>query len=228
MSSKGKLFIMNTTISLVFDLDGVLLDSETDISWLTRAAERTLEHFGIQNNLHHVEALYSKNVKRFKEISDQIGIEPKKLWPIRNQYYTEEKLNAMKKMIIKPFPDVSTLYRLNDDYELSIISNSPQSVVDYFIYSFNYSDLFTFGIGRGDGIKDIKLMKPHPHLYTKFLEKTKAKMYLYIGDRESDRIFAEKTGMRFFLIDRTGTQDDGFFSLLDFVEHIVSIKNKEQ
>jgi phosphoglycolate phosphatase len=215
---------MSIPFSFVFDLDGVLLDSETDIAWLNRAAERTLAHFGIENLQQNLESLYAKNVKRFKEISDELGIEASALWPIRNKFYTEEKLLAMKQGSIKPFSDVKEIYKLQREYELSIISNSPQSVVDLFINDFGFSDLFSFGIGRGDSLTDIEHMKPHPFLFTRFSERTSATSYMYIGDRPSDRVFAENTGMSFALIDRFDNQNDGFFSLSDLVDHILSKK----
>ncbi|MDG6218978.1 MAG: HAD hydrolase-like protein [Candidatus Thermoplasmatota archaeon] len=208
--------------SLVFDLDGVLLDSESDLSWLTRAAERTLHHFNIKDPLKYIECLYSKNVVRFEEMSKRIGIDPMVLWPIRNRLYTEEKIKGMRNQTIKPFSDITTLYRLNGDYEFSIISNSPQSVVDFFIDHFGYADLFSFGIGRGDTIQDILHMKPHPFLFDRFKEKTSAKRFVYIGDQESDRVFAKNTGMKFYLIDRIRKQHDGFLSLDDLVTYFLS------
>jgi len=208
--------------SLVFDLDGVLLDSEADLSWLTRAAERTLYHFNIIDPLKNIESLYSKNVVQFKEMSKLIGIDPNVLWPIRNRLYTEEKLKAMRDQTIKPFSDISTLYRLKGYYEFSIISNSPQSVVDFFIDHLGFVDLFSFGIGRGDTIQDIIHMKPHPYLFDRFKEKTSAKRFIYIGDQESDRIFAKNTGMDFHLIDRQRRQHDGFSSLDDLVTYYLT------
>ena len=215
---------MGTNLSLVFDLDGVLLDSESDNSWLTRAAEKTLQHFNLDTSQQYIEQMYSKNVFRFKEVSKQIGLDPSVLWPVRNRFYSEEKLKAMKHQIIKPFPDVTQLYKLNGQYELAIISNSPQCVVDFFIEGFGFSDLFSFGIGRGDGLRDIEQMKPHPHLFTRFLEKTSAKTFVYVGDRESDKVFAENTGMKFFRIDRMKKHNTSFYSLADLTEYLVSNK----
>jgi FMN phosphatase YigB (HAD superfamily) len=45
--------------------------------------------------------------------------------------------------------------------------------------------------------------------------------FLYIGDTEIDRQFAQNTGMQFLLIDRHEKQDDGFSSLYELVSFLL-------
>ena len=106
---------------LLCDLDGVLLDSESDLSWLIRSIKRTLIHFHIPLTEEHLSHLHFQNIGIFKEVSKQLSIDPAVLWPIRNQYYTEEKLAAMKQHVITPFSDVNTLYQLKNDFRFGII-----------------------------------------------------------------------------------------------------------
>lgn len=206
---------------VAFDLDGVLLDSETDISWILISIDKTLDHFNIDKTEEHKKYLYFKNAEQFKKISYKLGLNPTTLWPIRNKIYIQEKLQAMKDGVITPFPDVNALYKLIEHYELAIISNSPQCVVDAFIQDFKFHDLFTYPIGRGNELSDIEQMKPHPSLFNRLKHQTKAKEFMFIGDRESDRIFADATGMKYIHLNRTNSDEQNFKTLHEIVQYIL-------
>jgi phosphoglycolate phosphatase len=213
---------MKPMSAAVFDLDGVLLDSESDLSWLQRASVRTLEYFDIDTE-EFTELLYSKHVPNFLKISTRLGVDPHILWPVRNRIYTEEKVDAMKHRVITPFSDVSRLYDLKPSFEMGIVSNSPQSVVDFFIQEFEYGDLFQFGIGRGDGLKDIEKMKPHPFLFSLLRKQVRSDHIFYIGDAETDRLFAENTGMLYLSLKREEDVDSSFSSLNEIVSYLLSL-----
>jgi len=204
---------MKISYGAVFDLDGVLLDSESDLTWLYTALEKTLEHLGIKSSEENLMKIHSKNVNRLKEISIELGLEAENLWETRNREYMEEKIKGMKNGMIKPFSDVECLYKLKGRYGLSIVSNSPQEIVDLFIEEFNYADLFDCGIGRGSNLIDLKKIKPNSHLLERLKEKVHDDKLIYIGNSENDRKFAKNTGMEFMLLSRTGAKREGFDTL---------------
>jgi len=205
--------------SVVFDLDGVLLDSGKDTSWINRAIRKTLEFFSIPVDTHSMELLHPRNLHSFMENSRILGVSADELWRVRNRFYVEEKINAMKKRKIQPFEDVDALYRLKEFYELNIISNSPQSVVDFFVSEFNYESLFSHYIGRGEGFDSLKQLKPNPFLFQKLLQYTSRNSFYYVGDSSLDEEFAENTGMVFLLLDRRGNKV--YSSLYDIVEFLL-------
>jgi len=208
-----EVFPMKNSCGAVFDLDGVLLDSESDLTWLYTALEKTLEHLGIESSEENLMKIHSKNVHRFNEMSNELGVEAEDLWETRNREYIEEKIRAMKNGRIKPFSDVDCLYELKGRYGLSIVSNSPQAIVDLFIEEFNYADLFDCGIGRGTNLVDLKKIKPNSHLLERLKERIQEEKLIYIGDSENDRKFAKNTGMRFMFLSRKEAKRDEFDTL---------------
>ncbi len=208
-----EVFPMKNSYGAVFDLDGVLLDSESDLTWLYTALEKTLKHLGMESSEENLMKIHSKNVHRFNAMSIELGVEAEDLWETRNREYIEEKIRAMKNGMIKPFSDVDCLYELKGKYGLSIISNSPQEIVDLFIEEFNYEDLFDCGIGRGASLVDLKKIKPNSHLLVRLKERIREKKLIYIGDSENDRKFAKNTGMGFMFLSREGAKREEFDTL---------------
>lgn len=206
---------------VIFDLDGVLLKSEENLSWLDRALTKTLREYGLEVSDSNLQKLYPGNVPRIKEIGKELGIEPKKLWKTRNFYYTREKIIAMKNREIEPYQDVSALYTLKkSSYFLGIITNSPQEVVNIFVKEFNFKDLFDIYIGRGPHLEDLKKIKPAPFFFKKLKEKVNGKKFIYVGDRKSDKKFAKNTGMTFLSFKRNNNE---FQDLKQVVTHLLSI-----
>lgn len=206
---------------VVFDLDGVLLDSESDLTWLYKSLKKTLEYHEIETSEENLNRIHSKNVHRFNEVCREIGIDEDELWDTRISNYLIEKINAMKNGIIKPFSDVERLYELKEKYGLSIVSNSPQEIVDFFIEEFNYVDLFDCGIGRGKELADLKELKPNSYMLERLKETIHERKLIYIGDSENDRKFAESTGMKFIYISRSEKIKDGFDTLDKIVKYLL-------
>ena len=216
-----EVFPMKNSYGAVFDLDGVLLDSESDLTWLYAALEKTLENLGIESSEENLMKIHSKNVHRFNEMSIELDVKAEDLWETRNREYIEEKTRAMKNRMIKPFSDVDCLYKLKGRYGLSILSNSPQEIVDLFIEEFNYADLFDCGIGRGANLVDLKKIKPNSHLLERLKERIQYEKLIYIGDNENDRKFAKNTRMKFVFLSREGAKREEFDTLDKIVKYLL-------
>jgi len=214
---------MSNTPLLLFDLDGVLLDSESDVSWLEISIQKTLSHFHIPFTDENMSHLHFENVEKFREISKNLGIDQEVLWPIRNKYYIDEKLYAMKQRIIQPFQDVQSIYQLKDNFIFGIISNSPQIIVDFFVSEFGFSDLFSINIGRGNTIWDIEHLKPDLFLFTKIKKQNDTIEFLYVGDRESDREFAKMANMKYYHLNREFKEPGSFSNFSELVTFLLHL-----
>lgn len=190
-------------MQLVFDLDGVLLDSETDRSWLDRAIDAALDELDLGTNEAARAALYPPTKARITETAEQLGLPADHLWTVRNSHYVQVKCDAIESGELAPFEDVASLYELASHHDLHIISNSPSVVVDAFVETNGYDDLFEIRIGRGQGFEALEQLKPDPHMYHELVDRLGGAIPdVYVGDTDTDRTFAGRTGLRFVHLTR--------------------------
>ena len=187
---------------VAFDMDGVLLDSESDLDWLDRALEDTMATFDIEATQENFELLYPAGLRKFEEAAAAFDIPEKELWKTRNEYYNLEKISALESGEIGPFDDVDALFDLHEDVPLSIISNSPQNVVETFVETADLEELFVHLVGRKNEFDAINHLKPDPHMYELLHSEVAADEYVYVGHNDSDEEFARATGMDYIDLDR--------------------------
>ena len=200
---------------VVFDLDGVLLDSESDLSWLEGALSATLQSVGLEDTADNRAALFPTSRKRLEALADEAGVSTHHLWAVRNRHYTESKVAAIESGTIGPYEDVEAVRDLATAYDLGIISNSPQSIVETFVAHVDLDGVFHPMVGRGTALEDVERMKPHTHLFERLHEQTATDQYVYVGDQETDREFAERAGMDFICLDREGGPTRSLYDVRD-------------
>lgn len=200
-------------MQLVFDLDGVLLDSTSDLQWLWRALDETLESVGVEPTAENRQRIAPGNLRALPSVAKSWDLAPETLWRVRNDHYLDAKLAAIETGAIGPFDDVTAI----EEGELPgrhIISNSPEAVVEAFVDGNGFAGLFGERIGRGNGFEWLDRLKPAPYFYEVLVRRTgDTEGYLYVGDTETDREFAARTGMDFYHVDRS--EGRGLWSLRD-------------
>jgi len=203
---------------IIFDLDGVLLDSEGDLEWLDQAIRKALKEIGAPVTRENIEKLYPGGLNNFRDSVRNFPLPHEEAWQIRDKYYVSEKLKMMEEGKLKPFSDVEQLYKLKKSYSLGVISNSPDVIVDRFVKYYEFEDLFQAWVGRGSELADLEKIKPSTHFFRKIRAEMGRGKYIYIGDRKSDEEFARNSGMEFIYLTRDGK---GFDNLIDLVSHLL-------
>lgn len=206
---------------VVFDLDDVLLDTESNLEWLNRAFRKTLKEHDIEVTDENLQKIHSRNLNRFSKICEEFGIQKDVFWNTRNKYYIEEKINAMRFGELVPFPDVKSLYKIKGKYDLAIVSDSPQEIVEFFVREFGCEDLFECIVGRGNRYKDLQKLKPSYFPFYKLMENIQCEKLFYVGDSKKDRDFAKNNKMEFIFLSRN--KEDGFDSLDKVVYYLLSL-----
>ena len=198
---------------VIFDLDGVLLDSETDLSWLHDALAATLREFGVPVTESNVSSLGPGRVREFETVAREFGVDPERLWDVRHRNYLEAKIAAIEDGRIGPFEDVARLRGLRPPHDLHIISNSPGEVVETFVERYGFADLFDVRVGRGSNLDDLERLKPDGHLFERFCAKVEAiegdgESYVYVGDSVSDWEFARNVEVPYLHVMRGEPYDE--------------------
>ncbi|MFW5965563.1 MAG: HAD family hydrolase [Halodesulfurarchaeum sp.] len=187
---------------VAFDMDGVLLDVEANLEWLERALNDALTAVGVEPTAQRRALLHPRNLRDFPSAARELGVDPDTLWPRRHDAYVREKTAAIHDGEIGPFPDVDRVHDIAAEYPVSVISNSPQPIVDTFLTDTGLDSTVEVAIGRGSTIDALDRMKPDPAYFETLHSQVGEEEYVYVGDTSSDALFAGRTGMDFIHLNR--------------------------
>lgn len=178
---------------IIFDMDGVLIDSEPEY---LKMNEKLFKGLGVD--------MQRDNYHTF------VGMSSKKMWTlIRNDFnlsYNVDELMEMEKnsmfeilnsaVIRNPIDGITALLNtlIRKNYILSVASSSARKNIDLVLNRFNLKKYFKFVISG----EDIKNGKPEPDIFNKVAEKftTLPDKCFVIEDSANGVTAAKKAGMK--------------------------------
>jgi phosphoglycolate phosphatase len=182
---------------IIFDLDGTLVDSQTDI---LIANNLTLQKFGYKTiSYHKVKSIIGQGI--MGNIIKSLAIQKVKASNQQKQDMYDYFFSYYKKNVYvksKPYPGIKNLLnKLQKNYKLAVCSNKLEKLTKIVLQKSDLKKYFDFVAG-GD---TFKFKKPHPSVLNNVVKKFKInkKDALFVGDSEHDYHAAQNSKIDFCL-----------------------------
>jgi phosphoglycolate phosphatase len=182
---------------IIFDLDGTLVDSQTDI---LIANNLTLQKFGYKTiSYNKVKSIIGQGI--MGNIIKSLAIQKVKASNQQKQDMYDYFFSYYKKNVYvksKPYPGIKNLLnKLQKNYKLAVCSNKLEKLTKIVLQKSDLKKYFDFVAG-GD---TFEFKKPHPSVLNNVVKKFKInkKDALFVGDSEHDYHAAQNSKIDFCL-----------------------------
>ena len=182
---------------IIFDLDGTLVDSQTDI---LIANNLTLQKFGYKTiSYHKVKSIIGQGIMGniIKSLAMQkVKASNQEKQDMYDYFFSYYKKNVYVKS--KPYPGIKNLLnKLQKNYKLAVCSDKLEKLTKIVLQKSDLKKYFDFVAG-GD---TFKFKKPHPSVLNNVVKKFKInkKDALFVGDSEHDYHAAQNSKIDFCL-----------------------------
>lgn len=182
--------------TLLFDMDGVILTGRaSDPVVHERALADTLTDYGLTVPEPRRTALSGyEYTETFVDACRAVGVDPEPFYTAREIHSARRIVNRIEAGVRGLTPDADVLVGLADEYELALVSNNYHRVVKT-VVDHHGLDVFAVTRGREPGVTGFQRRKPDPYYLRETLDRLDADAGLYVGDRETDLLAAERAGL---------------------------------
>lgn len=197
--------------SLILDHDGVLVtlvDGDKRAETFRTMATREFRERNIPPDSVSLSTLaHSVAPEDVKAMSESLDTAPETLWRARDDVLATILQDAAVDGSKRPYPDVSALADI--DIPLGVASNNQRRIVEFILDEYDLTGLFDAVHAREPKLASLSDKKPSPT----FLEATQndigVSKPLYVGDKETDVLAAQRAGMDAAFLRRDHNQDRG-------------------
>jgi HAD superfamily hydrolase (TIGR01549 family) len=181
---------------VLFDMDGVVLEGRgADPVVHERALEDALADRGLTVSERHRTGLSGyEYTETFAEACRAVGVDPEGFYAERERHSARRIAERVRAGVRGLYPDVDALPGLAERYRLGLVSNNYHRAVEA-VVDHHALDVFTVVRGREPGLEGFRRRKPEPYYLLETLDRLDADRGLYVGDRETDLVAAERAGL---------------------------------
>ncbi|EMA66697.1 HAD-superfamily hydrolase [Halorubrum aidingense JCM 13560] len=181
---------------LLFDMDGVILEGwGTEAVVHSRALEDVLDErdMRVTGDLRRPLETHEYD-DDFRAACEELGVDPAAFYRAREERSAKRSVERLAAGTRRLCPDVDALDELTEHASVGLVSNNYDPTVAFVVDHFRL-DAFSFVRGRDLGAAGFRRRKPNPHYLNEALEALDASGGLYVGDRATDIIAAERAGL---------------------------------
>ncbi|MFB6114340.1 MAG: HAD family hydrolase [Halodesulfurarchaeum sp.] len=208
----GDVVIVVAYEAIVFDMDGVLLTGyHTDREIYRRAAQEATTDFAIDIDELPADLVDPDRGADIRRICDARGVNPDAFWGYREHASTAMENEQIAEGTREPFADTEVLFDLSDVARLGVVSNNRQGTVRFVLEHFGFVGHVDAFRGRLPTLDSFDRMKPDPAFLDTVLDALDVDPAetLFVGDRRSDVLTADRAGTDSALLVRDGDPPDG-------------------
>ena len=180
--------------AVLFDMDGVILQGRgTDPEVHARALDDVLAERGLDVADEHRGTLSTyEYTDAFVDACAAVGVDPEAFYTARERRSAARTVDHAACRDL--FDDVDALEQLPDRVAVGLVSNNYHRTVEFVVDRFG---LTTFDIARGRELGPVGFSrrKPEPYYLEEALDALGATEGLYVGDRETDVVAADRAGL---------------------------------
>jgi HAD superfamily hydrolase (TIGR01549 family) len=181
---------------ILFDMDGVILEGHgTDEIVHDQALEDAIaeRELTVDSEIRSLLAGYEYDTD-FALGCKQLGIDPIRFYTLREQHSARRAIDRLEQGKRGLYPDADALADLGERYDLGIVSNNYDAVVE-FVVDHHGLDMFSHIRGRDVGVQGFYQRKPDPHYLLAGMAALDGVDGLYVGDRVTDVVAATRAGL---------------------------------
>ena len=182
--------------TVLFDMDGVILEGwGTDDAVHARALDDVLEEREMRatGDLRRSLETYEYD-DGFRAACEELGVDPSELFRAREERSAKRAVARISAGVRRLHRDVDAVEEVSEHASVGLVSNNYHPTVEFVVDHFRL-DAFSFVRGRDLGPDGFRRRKPDPHYLNEALDALDASTGLYVGDRATDMIAAERAGL---------------------------------